>query len=117
MHAAVVNTLGPPPQYQEFPDPAAGENEVLVNVTAAGLHPSVKARASGTHYASGGEVPAVPGIDGVGTLADGSRVFFAAVRPKYGTIAERSVASRSMMIPLPDGIDDVQAAAIANPGM
>jgi NADPH:quinone reductase-like Zn-dependent oxidoreductase len=117
MYAAVVNTLGQPPQYQEFPDPVAGENEVLVNVTAAGLHPIVKARASGKHYTSGGEVPAVPGIDGVGTLADGSRVYFGASRPKYGTMAERSVASRSMMIPLPEGIDDVQAAAIANPGM
>jgi NADPH:quinone reductase-like Zn-dependent oxidoreductase len=117
MHAAVVNTLGQSPQYQEFPDPVAGENEILVDVKAAGLHPIVKARASGKHYTSGGEVPAVPGIDGVGTLADGSRVYFGAARPKYGTMAERSVASRSMMIPLPDGVDDVQAAAIANPGM
>lgn len=117
MHAAVVNTLGQPPRHQEFPDPVAGENEVLINVTAAGLHPIVKARASGKHYTSGGEVPAVPGIDGVGTLADGSRVYFGAAQPKYGTMAERSVASRSMMIPLPDGVDDVQAAAIANPGM
>jgi NADPH:quinone reductase-like Zn-dependent oxidoreductase len=32
-------------------------------------------------------------------------------------MAEWSVARRSMCIPLPDGIDDAQAAAIANPGM
>jgi NADPH:quinone reductase-like Zn-dependent oxidoreductase len=32
-------------------------------------------------------------------------------------MAEQAVAKRSMCIPLPDGIDDVQAAAIANPGM
>jgi NADPH2:quinone reductase len=32
-------------------------------------------------------------------------------------MAERAVVPRSMCVPLPDGIDDVQAAAIANPGM
>jgi len=117
MHAAVVNDLKKPPVYQEFPEPTAGEGEVLIKVRAAGLHPIVKARASGSHYSSAGEVPAVPGLDGVGTLADGSRVFFAASKPKWGSMAEFSVASKSMCIPLPDGIDDLQAAAIANPGM
>lgn len=117
MRAAVVNDLKQPPQYQEFPAPIAGHGEVVVQVRAAGLHPIVKARASGAHYTSGGELPAVPGIDGVGILDDGRRVFFAASQPKWGTMAERSVAARSMCIPLPDGIDDLQAAAIANPGM
>lgn len=117
MHAAVVNVLGQPPQYQEFPDPIAGEGEVIVKVTAAGLHPIVKARASGAHYSSMGELPAVPGIDGVGTLEDGSRVFFASARSPFGVMAERSVADRSRCIPLPDGISDVEAAALANPGM
>ena len=46
---------------------------------AAGLHPIVKALASGSHYAGKGEVPLVPGVDGVGTLEDGSRVFFEAL--------------------------------------
>lgn len=117
MHAAVINVLGQPPQYQEFDDPIAGENEVIVRVSAAGLHPVVKARASGAHYSSTGEVPLVPGVDGVGTLDDGSRVFFASSRQKWGTMAERSVAGRSMCLPLPDRIDDLQAAAIVNPGM
>ncbi len=117
MRAAVVNILDQPPQYQEFPDPVIGDDEVLVEVRAAGLHPVVKARASGTHYSSSREVPLVPGVDGVGLLRDGSRVFFGASRQKWGTMAERSVASRSMCVPLPDGIEDLQAAAIVNPGM
>jgi NADPH:quinone reductase-like Zn-dependent oxidoreductase len=117
MHAAVVIDLTKAPVYQEFPEPVAGEGEVLIKVRAAGLHPIVKARASGSHYSSAGEVPAVPGLDGVGTLEDGSRVFFAASKPKWGSMAEFSVASKTMCIPLPDGIDDLQAAAIANPGM
>jgi NADPH:quinone reductase-like Zn-dependent oxidoreductase len=117
MHAAVVETLGHPPRYSEFADPVAGEGEVPVKVRAAGLHPVVKARAAGTHYSSSGQVPMIPGLDGVGTLEDGRRVYFGFSRPPYGTMAERTVASPAMTIPLPDGIDDLQAAAIANPGM
>jgi NADPH2:quinone reductase len=117
MQAAVVNVLGQAPTYQSFPNPVAGEGEVLIHVRAAGLHPIVKALASGSHYSSTGEVPAIAGVDGVGTLEDGSRVYFGGVRKPWGTMAELAVASRSMCIPLPDGIGDAQAAAIANPGM
>ena len=79
---------------------------------AAGLHPVVKALASGAHYASGGELPMVPGIDGVGVLDDGSLVYVTFARKPWGTISERTVAPRSKLLPLPDGIDDAQAAAI-----
>jgi NADPH2:quinone reductase len=117
MHAAVVTTLGQPPQYQQFPEPVPEENEVLIHVRAAGLHPIVKARASGVHYSSDGVLPLVPGVDGVGTLEDRSRVFFGFSRAPFGSMAERTVTRRSMCVPLPDGIEDAQAAAIANPGM
>ena len=117
MKAAVVNELGQAPRYQDFPEPVAQEGETLINIRAAGLHPIVKALASGSHYAGKGEVPAVPGVDGVGALEDGSRVFFGFSRRPWGTMCERTVALRSRCLPLPDNIDDVQAAAIANPGM
>ena len=117
MQAAVVNTLGQAPRYQSFPDPVAGEGETLIQVRAAGLHPIVKALASGSHYASSTEVPFVPGVDGVGILDDGSRVYFGFASKPWGTMSERTVAPRSMCIPLPDRLDDTQAAAIANPGM
>ena len=118
MQAAVVNMPGQPPRYQSFPEPVPAEGEVLVYVRAAGLHPIVKALASGAHYAAGSaEGPAVPGIDGVGVLEDGSRVFFVFVRKPWGTMAERASAPRAKCIPLPDGISDAEAAAIANPGM
>jgi NADPH2:quinone reductase len=117
MQAAVVNVLGQPPRYQEFADPVAGDGEVIVTVRAAGLHPIVKAIASGAHYSADGAVPMVPGVDGVGTLEDGRRVFFGFSRKPWGSMAERTVVPKQMCMPLPDGIDDVQAAAIANPGM
>jgi NADPH:quinone reductase-like Zn-dependent oxidoreductase len=117
MKAAVVNVLGQPPRYQDFVEPEPGEGEVLIRVRAAGLHPIVKALASGTHYASKGEVSTVPGVDGVGTLEDGSRVYFTFARKPWGSMCELTVAPRSKCLALPDNIDDVQAAAIANPGM
>jgi NADPH2:quinone reductase len=117
MQAAVVYDLKQPPRYQSFPEPTPTGDEVLIHLRAAGLHPIVKALASGAHYAAGGELPMVPGVDGVGVLDDGTRVYFGFARKPWGTMCERTVAPRSRYLPLPDGISDVQAAAIANPGM
>ena len=117
MNAAVVNVLGQSPVFQEFAEPSVEENEVLVHVCAAGLHHVVKSRAAGKHYSSAGKVPLIPGVDGVGKLEDGRRVYFGMMRQPWGTMAELAPAPRSVCIPLPDGIDDVTAAAIANPGM
>jgi NADPH2:quinone reductase len=117
MYAAVVNILGQAPKYQFFREPNVGESEVVVQVRAAGLHPAVKAMASGSHYASGSEVPMVPGIDGVGTLEDGSRVYFTFIRKPWGSMCERTVCPRSKCLLLPGGLDDGLAAALSNPGM
>jgi NADPH:quinone reductase-like Zn-dependent oxidoreductase len=117
MNAAVVHAFNAPPRYTSFADPVAREGEKLVTVTAVGLHPIVKSLANGTHYGSTGELPFIPGIDGVGQLEDGSRVYFGIARSPFGTFAERSLAASWMCLPLPDSVDDVTAAASANPGM
>jgi NADPH2:quinone reductase len=117
MYAAVVHSFDAPPRYTTFADPVAGEGEKLVTVTAAGLHPIVKALAKGTHYGSSGELPFIAGIDGVGKLEDGTRVYFGIARSPFGTFAERSLAASWMCLPLPEAIDDVTAAGIANPAM
>lgn len=117
MKAAVVDVLGQPPLYQEFAEPNVAEGEILIAVRAAGLHPIVKAIAKGAHYSADGEVPLIPGIDGIGLRPDGARVYFGGTRRPWGTMAERCAVPAKMTIPLPDGIDDLQAAAIANPGM
>jgi NADPH:quinone reductase-like Zn-dependent oxidoreductase len=117
MRAAVVHSFNAPPSYTEFPDPVASEGEVAVTVTAAGLHRIVRSLASGSHYGSTGELPFIPGVDGVGRLASGARVLFGALRSPFGTFAERAAAPGYMLIPLPDGIADEVAAGIANPAM
>jgi NADPH2:quinone reductase len=117
MRAAVVHAFDAPPTYTEFPDPVPQAGELPVTVTAAGLHQIVKSLANGTHYGSSGELPFVPGVDGVGRLDDGTRVLFGGTRDPWGTFAERACASSAICIPLPDGLDDATAAGIANPGM
>jgi NADPH:quinone reductase-like Zn-dependent oxidoreductase len=117
MKAAVVNTLGQAPQYQEFPEPVAGAGETIVAMRAAGLHPIVKSIAGGQHYSSVGQVPAIAGLDGVCTLDDGTLAFCVAARRPCGTMAERTAVVREKCVPLPEGLDPVQAAAVVNPGI
>src|SRR2546427_13273986 len=117
MHAAVLHALGKPPRFEEFPDPTPREGEVLINVSAAALKPVDKQMAAGTHYASPREFPVVCGMDGVGRLADGTRVFFGGARRPYGAMAERTVLRRVQCFSIPEELDGVIAAAIPNPGV
>jgi NADPH:quinone reductase-like Zn-dependent oxidoreductase len=117
MRAALVRAFDAPPSYATFADPVAAEGELAVTITAAGLHPIVKSLANGSHYGSSGELPFVPGVDGVGRLEDGTRVYFGGLRDPYGTFAERGLATSWMCIPVPEGLDDATAAGIANPAM
>ena len=116
MKAAVINARGQAPQFQEFPEPLAAEGEAIVEMRAAGLHPIVKSLARGEHYASGGQLPAIAGIDGVGEL-NGRLVYCFSARRPYGTMAEQTVVNPEKCLLLPEGLDPMQAAAIANPGI
>ena len=117
MNAAVLHAFGKPPRFEQFAEPAAGEGEALVHVLAAALHPSTRAVASGSHYASPLELPAVCGLDGCGRLDDGTRVFFGGPRPPGGTMAQRCAVPRARCWPVPDRLDDATAAAIVNPAL
>jgi NADPH:quinone reductase-like Zn-dependent oxidoreductase len=83
MNAAVVKAFHVPPRYTSFAEPVAAEGEVLVDISAAGLHRVVKALAEGSHYASSDMLPLIPGVDGVGRLENGTRVYFGMVRPLF----------------------------------
>jgi len=117
MNAAVLHTLGRPPRCEPFAEPVAGEGEVIVHVHAAALKPVDKQLASGSHYASSRELPLVCGIDGVGHLDDGQRVFFGGTRSPYGAMAQLTVVRKAFTFPIPEGLSDETAAAIVNPGV
>jgi NADPH:quinone reductase-like Zn-dependent oxidoreductase len=117
MKAAVLRTMGHAPRCDDFPEPVAGDGEVIVEVLAASLKPVDRQMASGKHYASPRELPAVCGTDGVGRLSDGQRVFFGGARAPHGALAERTVVRKAFTFLVPDGVSDEIAAALPNPGV
>jgi NADPH:quinone reductase-like Zn-dependent oxidoreductase len=118
MKAAVVSAFGSPPRYQEFAVPApAGDDEILVNVLAAGLHPRVRSQANGSHYTSTGELPLVPGVDGVGRGPDGQLRYFILPDTTMGSMAEQTVIDARRSVVLPGSTDPVAVAAAMNPAM
>lgn len=117
MRAAVVVEAGKAPIYDHFQEPVPTADHVRVSVSAAALSNVVKSRASGKHYSSSENLPFVVGIDGVGRLDDGRRVYFALPKEPFGSMSERTVVPLSQCVVLPDALDDVTAAALANPGM
>ncbi|MEK4059189.1 MULTISPECIES: zinc-binding dehydrogenase [Paenibacillus] len=115
--AAIVKQAGIPPVLGQFPAPVESADKVIVNVSTAALSKLSKFRSLGMHYSSETNFPIVAGADGVGTLADGSRVYFALPAAPYGSLAEQTIVEKNMIIHLPKEIDEVTAAAITNPAM
>ena len=119
MKAAVLEEIGKAPKWEEFEEPVTGEGEAPVRVLAASLKPVDKQLAAGAHFASPQEadLPAICGTDGVGTLEDGTRVFFGGCRKPFGAMAEITVVPRAFCFLLPPGIEDETAAALPNPAV
>jgi NADPH:quinone reductase-like Zn-dependent oxidoreductase len=115
MKAAVVFQNGELPKYvEDFAEPKVqNENELLISVKAAALKNLDKARATGQHYSAQPEkwTARAVGGDGVGLLADGTRVYGIGVS---GMIAEKATIDKDRMIKLPANIDDATAAALPN---
>jgi NADPH:quinone reductase-like Zn-dependent oxidoreductase len=113
----MVEDFSLPPRYRETAPPSANQGEAVLQVRAAALSNLVRNQANGSHYSSSTTLPFIPGNDGVGVDADGSRVYFISPRSPFGSMAEYTVVSRSMTIPLGAEIDDAIAAALGNPGL
>jgi NADPH:quinone reductase-like Zn-dependent oxidoreductase len=114
MKAAVLYSAGEMPQYAEIAEPVVqGEDEVLVSVKAVALKHFDKSRTKGSHYSASGpdRAATVIGGDGVCVLPDGTRVYAIGVS---GMMAEKATVETSRMVPLPEGLDDLVAAALPN---
>lgn len=115
MKAIVIHHGNKTPVYTEdFPEPiAAGDNEILISVKAAPIKQLDKSKASGKHYSEEGNAiqAKVPGGDGVGLLTDGTRVYALGMT---GMMAEKAVVDKSRIVVLPEGIDNITAAALPN---
>jgi NADPH:quinone reductase-like Zn-dependent oxidoreductase len=117
MKAALITGPGQGPILADFQDPKPAPGDHLITVSAAAISHVVKSRASGTHYSASGQFPFIPGIDGIGITESGNRVYFVLPEAPFGSMAERVAVPAAHCVPVPDDLDDVTAAALANPGL
>src|ERR1700742_1803489 len=115
MRAAILNSAGADPEVGSFDDPIAADGQVLVEVSLAGVNPIDIRLASGQLGAP--RVPAVVGLEGVGRLEDGARVYFNPSISPYGSWAERTIVDPAQAFPVPDGLSDDLAVAMGTPAL
>ena len=119
MHVAIITTWGSAPKYIEAalpapPDPSS--NMIQVRLRATAVHQLVRARAAGKHY-SASTLPHEPGVDGTGTLSDGTPVYVSTLSSGQGSFKELINVPKHAVTPLPKGLDLVTAAASINPAL
>jgi NADPH:quinone reductase len=115
MRAAALHTHGEPPEVVERAEPRAAAGEVPVTVTAVAINPLDVLCASGRSYFGPPALPYVPGVHGVGRLAEGRRVWFttpAGMAPGDGAMSQVCVVDPDRVLVLPDGVPDTVAAAL-----
>jgi len=107
MKAIQITKFGGPEvmEYQDLADPIANGSEELITVTAIGIN-YADTHQTENSYLSKQELPLVPGIEVVGTTADGRRVLAPVGAGGYAQLA--AVHPRAM-IEVPAGVSDQQA--------
>lgn len=114
MKAAILYNYGEVPRYGEIAEPIIGHrDQVMITMCTAAVKNLDKSKASGAHYSAAIhlEEPIVVGVDGVGELQDGTRVYAFGLS---GMVAEKALAARNYLVPLPEGLDNITAAALPN---
>jgi NADPH2:quinone reductase len=100
-------------EFVELEEPTPGEGEVLIEVTRCGVN-FADTHSTRNDYLAAQELPLIPGAEVAGRTADGRRV---AALVGNGGYAERVVVPEAMTIPIPDEVDDEQAAGALLQGL
>jgi NADPH:quinone reductase-like Zn-dependent oxidoreductase len=121
VRAAVLHTPGSTPSWSDHPDPVRGEGRSVVRVTAAPVVPLDQLCASGTSYFGAPAVPYVPGVQGVGVVANsalfapGTRVWFATsagMAPGDGSLGEHCAVADVDLVPVVGDVPDPVVASL-----
>lgn len=123
MHAIQIQEAGGPEvlQWTEVDDPVAGEDQVVVELAAAGLNYIDTYHRGGLYPMP---MPLIPGVEGAGTITElGAGVEGFAVGDQVawtgniGSYAEKVAVNAAGAVKLPDGVDPQLAAATMLQGM
>jgi NADPH:quinone reductase len=110
-----MNQFGGPEvlELTELPDPEPGDGQVLVTVSRSGIN-FADTHVTRNDYLADQELPLVPGGEVSGTTPDGRRV---AALLMNGGYAEKVAVPEAALVPVPDEVDDDQAAALMLQGL
>lgn len=120
MHAVVITEPGGPEvlSWQEVPDPVCGPDEVVIDVAAAALNRADVLQRQG-HYPPPEGTPPWPGLECSGVVSSvGAAVTTWTVGDTVcallggGGYATKVVAPAAQVLPVPAGLDVVEAAAL-----
>ncbi|TDW69499.1 quinone oxidoreductase family protein [Kribbella pratensis] len=117
MRAIQVTQFGGPEVLvpAELDPPVAGPDQLLVEVTAAGVNFADTHRTDGS-YRGGVKLPFVPGVEIVGRT-DGGRRILSPIFETGGGYAEYAVAPINSAVDVPDEVSDGQALALLIQGL
>jgi NADPH2:quinone reductase len=113
----VISDLGRPPEVADWPEPTGG---AVHEISAVSLNPVDINIGAGRYFAGHPPLPYVPGCEGVGRAADGTRVYLfgdGLGLLRDGLLAERALAPPDLGIPLPSDVSDEIAASCGIAGM
>lgn len=111
MHAAVLDHYGAIPRYGQLSVPVPAPGQALLKVEAASIKQLDKLKAAGKHYTRYAGFPVAVGVDGVGRLPDGQRVYAMGIS---GMLAEYAVVGLADCVPVPEALDAALAALLPN---
>lgn len=122
--AGVVHSPGAEPRVGPVVAPRRSPGTTRVRVVAAPLNPLDLLIASGAFHSVRHDAPYVPGSECVGVVVDSDRYalgtwVYAECHPSPdspGALATQVLVDDEDLLPLPDGVDPVLAAAVGNSG-
>jgi NADPH2:quinone reductase len=100
-------------EHTDVADPEPGDGEVLVRVARSGIN-FADTHQTRNDYLAEQQLPMVPGGEISGTTPDGRRV---AALLMNGGYAEQVAVPEAALVPVPDEVDDDQAAALLLQGL
>ena len=115
MKAIQIEEFGGPEVLKvvEVPDPDPADGHVVVDVARAGMN-FADTHAIRNDYLAEQSLPLIPGGEVSGRTADGRRV---AALMGNGAYAEKVAVPEAFLVPLPDEVNDEQAAALLLQGL